>query len=87
MGGLDDLLAPKGGALNVALVQPVGDTGLAEVFHERQDAVAIGPGIADEDLDAHIRRLRAGIMQNGLSKSKERIRYRRIGAAALGQGM
>ena len=77
--GLDDLLAPKGGALNVALVQPVGDTGLAEAFHERLDAVAIGPGIADEDLGAHTWLFRAGIMQNEVRKSKERIRYGRIG--------
>ena len=77
--GLDDLLASKGGALNVALVQPVGDTGLAEAFHERQDAVAIGPGIADEDLGAHTWLFGAGIMQNEVMESKERIRYGRIG--------
>ena len=43
---------PQVGALNVTLVQPVCDTGFAEAFHERQDAVAIGPGIADEDISA-----------------------------------
>ena len=52
--GFDDFLPPKGGALNITLVQPIGDTGIAQAFHKGKDAVAVGPGVANEDLGAHL---------------------------------
>ena len=51
--GLDDRLGPEGGGINVALVDPGGDTGRAQAIDKRHDSLVILTRITDKNLGTH----------------------------------
>ena len=51
--GLDDRLGPEGGGINVALVDPGGDTGGAQAIDQWHDTLVVLTRIADKNLGTH----------------------------------
>ena len=51
--GLDDRFGPKGGGIDVALIDPNGDPGGAQAIDERHDPLVVLAGITDKNLGTH----------------------------------